>query len=70
MPTASARTAIATCQLSESAPSHEEKTNERAIPIAAAREDAVRTVEKVLNFAVSINVTVARFVEMYAKIRR
>jgi hypothetical protein len=55
--------------LSESAPSHEEKTKERTIPIAAAREDAVRTVEKVLNFAVSINVTVARFMGMYAKIR-
>jgi hypothetical protein len=56
--------------LSESAPSHDEKTTERAIPIAAARDEAVRTVEKVLNFAVSINVTVARFVGMYAKIRR
>jgi hypothetical protein len=62
-------TASTTCQLSESLPSHDEKTRESAIAKATAPLEKVRTREKVLNFAVSINATVAIFALDYAKMR-
>jgi hypothetical protein len=42
---------------------------EAAIATATIALEKVRTLENVFNLAISINATVARFVEMYAKIR-
>jgi hypothetical protein len=69
MPIASAITASTTCQLSEPLPSHDEKRRESTIARATAPLEKVRTLEKVLNFAVSINATVAIFALDYAKMR-
>jgi hypothetical protein len=64
---ANATTAITTCQFSESAPSQEEKAMEAAIAIATMALEKVRTLENVFNLAISITVTVARFIANYAK---
>jgi hypothetical protein len=60
---------MTTCQLSESAPSHDEKSSESAIANATTPLEKVRTREKVFNFAISITVTVARFKANYAKMQ-
>ncbi len=69
MPIARAITARTTCQLSEPLPSHDENRRESTIARATAPLEKVLTLEKVLNFAVSINVTVAIFALDYAKMR-
>jgi len=60
---------MTTCQLSESTPSHEEKTIESAIATATMELEKVRTRENVFNFAIFITATVARFNGNYAKMR-
>jgi hypothetical protein len=62
-------TAMATCQLSESAPSHDEKSIERAMATATMALEKVRTLENVFNLAISITATVARFNAFYAKMQ-
>jgi hypothetical protein len=69
MPTARAKIAIATCQLSDSLPSHEEKISESAETRTTEMVENRRIDEKVFNFALSITSTVARFHHFYAKMR-
>jgi hypothetical protein len=61
--------AIATCQLRELLPSHDEKSRESTMVIATQILEKVRTLAKTLNFAVSINLTVAILLPNYAKMR-
>jgi len=69
MPIASAIKAIPTCQLRESPPSQEAKMMERSVEIATAALEKVRIDEKVLNFALSMALTLATFNSIYAKMR-
>jgi hypothetical protein len=69
MPIASAITAIATCQLSDAAPSHDDKRIDSAMARATIKLENVRTLEKTFNLADSINVTVAIFKAIYAKMQ-
>jgi hypothetical protein len=48
-------------------PSHDEKSRESTMVIATQILEKVRTLAKTLNFAVSINLTVAILLPIYAK---
>ena len=67
---ASAVTAITTCQFIVWEPSQVEKIIERAIDIATAALERVRTRTKVSKWASFITATVAIFTRDYAKLGR
>jgi len=58
---------MTTCQLSESAPSHDEKSIDNTMATTTMALEKVRTLENVFNLAISITATVAIFIAIYAK---